>query len=197
MPYTFVLFVIGIMKYMEKETFKKQFYGGAILGMVALGFFASIIITPLGKIEPIYLNEYVVEGEYIINDDNYVTLTATGLVRGNDLIKIIFDATFTFDQPNLDVVGTEYVQISMNTKRTCIIYAFDEAQDNYQMSCEVSTFNPALNYDYTINDFINFEDFYLESGNVDLDHTINLIYQGGMQITDQYMNENVYEKYQD
>jgi hypothetical protein len=197
LPFTIILFVIGIMKYMEKETFKASFFASIVLGLIALGIVMYGLIKPLSTIEPVYINEYVVSGEYIIDDENSVLITATGVARGNNLLQITFEATINRDAPNLDLVGTEFIQISMNTKQTCIIYAYTEAQEDYTMTCSITTFNPDLNRDYTLNDFINFEDFYIEMGNVDYDHILNTDYSGAMTIKDQYTNENVYTKYSD
>lgn len=195
MPFTIVLFVVGIMKYLEKSKFKVHFFGASLFGMIVFGVLIASVLTPIAKIEPIYLNEHIIESEFVINDDNYVELKVTGLIRGDVLEKIMFDAIISFDQPNLDLVGTEFVQISMNMKRTCVIYAFDEAQDQYNLTCEISDWNAQPNQLYTASDFLDFEDFYLEFGNVDYDRIMNITITGGMQITNQETIENVYDKY--
>ena len=195
MPYSIILFIVGIMKYMEKEKFKTQFFGGAIGGMIAFGIIIAAVLTPLSNIKPIYLNEHVIEADYVINEDTHVELTVTGIYRGHTLEKIIFDAYISADEPNLELVGTEFVQISMNKKRTCVMYAFDEAQDQHHINCEVTNFNDVNNQDYTLTDFVNFEDLFIEFGDIDYDRIMNINITGAMRIVNQEINVNVYEKY--
>jgi hypothetical protein len=43
MPFTIILFVFGIMKYIENNSFKLQFFGGTIFGMIIFGTIISSI----------------------------------------------------------------------------------------------------------------------------------------------------------
>ena len=195
MPFTIILFVIGIMKYLEKSKFKAQLFGASLAGMIIFGIIVASVLTPLSNIQPVYLNEHVIEADYVINEDTHFELTVTGVYRGHTLEKIIFDAYISADAPNLEEVGTEFVQISMNRKRTCVMYAFDEAQDHHRLTCEVSNFNATNNQDFTLTDFVNFEDLFIEIGDIDYDRIMNINITGSMRIVSQEINVNVYEKY--
>lgn len=194
-PFNAYLIKLGIDKYNEKSTHK-----GSLLLSISIGLtlIVSLYIgfTSMTKdIKPIYLNEYKIEGLYRLDEDNFVSLNVTGLARGKDLQSITYEATFTFDAPNLLEVGTEFVQISMNVKQTCIIYAFTEAQNNEPMTCTIDEFSEASNRAYTIDDFTQFEDLYVELGQINLDFVISLTNSGPMTILSRTSEENVYHKY--
>lgn len=204
-PFTIVLLVIGIMKYLEKSKFKPHFFGSFVLGFLVLGVVMSLVVTNLSAAQPEYLNEYVYTGIYTRDDNSSdtVEVTATALTRGDKVIKIIFEAEFNLDDPVTTVpneqgnlVVSEGLRLSMNERPTCIIYAYDEAQVSETMTCELTTFPEEGSYSYTTSDFINFSEFNIEFGEIYDDLSINdVVEYGQLTITNETVRFNVYEEY--
>jgi hypothetical protein len=194
-PFNAYLIYLGIEKYREKNKYHKSLIFSILIALTLIISLYTLSITQTKDINPIYLIEYVIEGIYEIDDENYITLTVTAVARGQELQNISYDASFTMDAPNLDVVGTEFIQISMNVKQTCIIYAITEAQDNHEMSCVIDQFTEQSNRAYTLDDFTMFEDLYVEIGDMNYDMVISINDSGPMTITTKTMEENVYHKY--
>jgi len=195
LPFNAYLIYIGIQKYQEKHKYKKSLIFSILIGLTLIISLYTISISQTKDIKPIYLNEYIIEGIYQLDEENFVILEVIGLARGTELKSITYTAHFNFDAPNLALVGTEFIHISMNVKQTCIIYAFDEAQDNHEMTCVIDQFTEANNRLYTIDDFTQFEDLYVEMGQINLDLVISITNKGAMTITNRTSNENVYLKY--
>ena len=194
-PFNVYLIYLGIEKYKEKNKYRKSLIFSILIALALITSLYTVSISQTKDIEPIYLNEYIIKGTYQIDGQNFVNLTVTGLARGDELKSITYDAVITTDAPDLEELGTEFLQISMNVKQTCIIYAFDERQDNYEMSCTIDEFNESSNRAYTINDFVNFEDLYIEMGQINLDMVFSFTNRGAMTITSKTFNENVYYQY--
>lgn len=194
-PFNAYLIYLGIEKYKEQHKYKKTLVLSILIGLTLIISLYTLSISQTKDIKPIYLNEYIIEGIYRLDDENFVTLTVTGLARGKELKNITYDAQFTFDAPDLSLVGTEFVQISMNVKQTCIVYAFTEAQENEEMTCTIDQFTEASNRLYTIDDFTQFEDLYVEIGQIDVDFVMSRTHAGAMTITNRTFKENVYDQY--
>jgi len=195
-PYNLYLLYLGLQKYQEKKDYHKSLIFSILIGLGLITSLYTLSISQTKDLKPIYLNEHIIEGIYRLDQDNYVNVKVTGLARGKDLKSITYQASFTFDAPNLEEVGTEFIQISMNVKQTCIVYAFTEAQDQEEMTCTIEEFTQAGNRLYTIDDFTQFEDLYVEMGQIDLDFVISLTETGPMTITNREFIQNVYDKYQ-
>jgi hypothetical protein len=195
LPFNAYLIYIGIQKYQEKSKYHKSLIFSILIALTLIISLYTLSITQTKDIKAIYLNEYVIEGIYQIDEENYITLTVTGVARGRELQSITYDASFTMDAPDLTIIGTEFIQLSMNVKQTCIVYAFTEAQDNHEMSCVIDQFTEQNNRAYTLDDFTMFEDLYVEIGQIDLDMVISITNSGAMTILSKTMEENVYDKY--
>lgn len=194
-PFNGYLIYLGFEKYKEKGKFIKSMIFSIALGLLLLIPITTQSYAYAKDINPVYLNEYVIEGIYQIDGENYVTMKVTGITRGSELQSITYEALMTFDAPNLTVVGTEFIQISMNVKQTCIVYAFTEAQNDYEMTCTIDEFTEEGNRAYTLDDFTQFEDLYVEIGQIDLNFIMSATHKGPMTITNRTFEENVYNKY--
>lgn len=195
-PFNVYLVYLGVQKYQEKKTYHKSLVFAILIGLGLITSLYTLSITQTKDLKPIYLNEHIIEGIYRLDQENFVTLKVTGLARGKELKSITYEASFTFDAPNLEEVGTEFIQISMNVKQTCIIYAFTEEQNAEEMTCTIDQFTEAGNRLYTIDDFTQFEDLYVEMGQINLEFVISLTEKGPMTITNREFIQNVYDKYQ-
>ena len=195
LPFTIILLVIGIMKYMEKNKYKIHFFGGAIVGMLVFAVLVIVFLVPIAKRSPEYLNEHVISGEYIMNDNNYIYITATGLSRGDTLQSITFDVFLELDAPDLSAVAGEFIQIRMNDKQSCIVHSFMEAQEQVELSCTYRDLHLSANPFFTQRDFERFEAIFLQYGNIGTDTSLNLTHGSNIIITKNEQAENVYDKY--
>lgn len=195
MPFTIILFVIGIMKYMEKSKFKVHFFGGSLLGMILFGVIIVYVLLPYSNNEVNYLNEHVISGEYVMNENNYIEVTTTGVYRGDSLQSVNFHLFMELDAPDLSRVGGEFVQVLLNDTQSCIVHSFMEAQEAVEVECTFRNQDTIANPAFTINDFTNFENISIRYGSIGLDTSLTIEHGSAIIITENVINENVYEKY--
>lgn len=194
MPYTVILFVLGIMKYLEKNKFKKNFFGSIFIAIIALGLIFNITIGQLNKIDGLYLNQYIYEFYYDYDDNNYATFTLTATSRGNELQTVTVDAYLTFEAPevqNEEVTSFMY-NIKTNYKWLCpegiALQMEGETLDNYHATCTITDaaakglYKSDIDQKSDIDLHIMFTDIYMALG----DESVNVIFTRSEYITNVY-----------
>lgn len=206
LPYTIILVVIGIMKYMEKNKFKGSFFGTSILTLLIFGIFASMTVTELKKIEPIYTSEYTFEAEYLLTTEDFVRVEVIAVTRGDKILSMTINGIINSDMINDPVSsaipGTtkagEYYRMSVNDsssiygKPTCFNIPNDVVLENYEFSCEVTDFvDPYQNI--SGRTFQDFGEFYFEYGYMDSNGIWTPEVGTSMRILNQSVIENIYD----
>ena len=196
LPYTIILFVIGIMKYLEKSTFKFAFFGSIVLALLISGIGFSSSITRLNEIEPLYMNtySYVLYYEFTDLDGDLntfdVTLTATS--RGAKLEKLEMEYTVLIDAPDeTDRVG-EFYRLSAAGASTCMNFPSINEHINITYDCEVTEFT-GLYEGLTKDNFVNNLDFYFEYGYFSNDGAWITEEGIGMTILEATYDSNIYD----
>lgn len=206
LPFTIILLVIGIMKYMEKQTFKFSFFGVGVLSLLLVGVLSSVTVNQLQEIQPIYTSKYVFEAEYILGADDYVEVEVTAIIKGNELISVTVDAIINSDlilSPLVNPIpGTykqgEYYRMSVNdkdsfsAKPTCFNIPSQVPLDMEEFSCEITEFE-GMYEEMEAWTFKNFKEFYFEYGYMDSNGVWTRDIASEMTLTNQYVIENIYE----
>lgn len=190
LPYTVVLYAIGIQRYMEKTKLRSTFIGYTIFLLLVFGAFYSVLIPQLAKIEPEYLSEYTYEAEYVVDEYQSITVSIKGTARGTELLKVDVDAQMTLEGPNQLEQG-RIVRISMNQNGTCVNFPYTEDLVDHTISCTIDDFSQNYYTNWQWDDFVRMDDIYIELGAV-IDAYLD-INGYDMTITNQELIENIYE----
>ena len=198
LPFTIILVVIGIMKYMEKSKFKKSFFVTSIISLLAFGIFASVSVTQLQEIEPIYTSKYTFEAEYILGADDYVNVTVVAIIRGSELQSVTVDAVIQSDLITDPTRVGEYYRMSigdsasLNAVPSCFNIPNTLVLEEYEYSCEITEFIDSYSA-MTASTFINFDEFYFEYGYMDVGGIWTREIAEEMNITKRVVDLNIYD----
>lgn len=199
LPYTIILAVIGIMKYIEKNKFKKAFFVTSILSLLLLAIVSSVTVTKLKAIEPEYTSSYYFEAEYVIDDGNSVSVVVWAYAKNNEITLVTMDAIINDDLVDRDLVRGEFYRMSIvgtpssGGAPTCLNFPYDEELDNHEESCEVTKF-VGIYENLDLNHFAQFTEFYLEYGYMSIDGALIIDNGVTMQVTAQTYKENMYQE---
>jgi len=193
LPYTIILVVIGIMKYIEKSKFKTSFFATSIITLLVLGLISSFTVSKLNEIEPLYISEYRYTAEYSINTTDHFEVEVVAQIRGSELLSVKIDALLnTNDLDPMEAAG-EFYRMSISGSASCFNIPTTEAFINYELSCEEIKTNDTF-VSLTADSFVNFTEFYFEYGHMDLDGILHRDGAYPMEVTSAVIIRNIYDE---